>query len=303
MGKANCIICNNDKIKEIYRINNDYVVKCINCSYVYSIINEDIDLDELYSKGDYEIFDARKTIFENIIYFENSLIFKKIKKICKTGTFLLDFGCGKGKFLYVAKKNNWKTLGVETSIPRANFGIQNYDLKINSDPYIKGKIEGAPFDVITLFHVLEHLPTPNAFINNLVKSNLRKNGLLVLEVPNFNSWQSRIAKSKWLHLDLPKHLSHFNIDVLNKIISDSNCIIAKTESFSIIAGVLGMSNSIMNIFGYKKSVMSELKYNRSIGLMIKLIIVLPISFLLEISASLFNTGGVIRIYAIKKDDG
>lgn len=301
MQNENCTLCGNSKYKQIYRIKNCSVVKCINCFHTYSIINEDIDLEELYSKGDYEMFDSKKTILESIIYFENNLIFRKIKKISKAGDFLLDFGCGKGKFLYAVKKNNWRTLGVETSIPRATYGIKNYNLNVNTNFYNGGEIEGAPFDVITLFHVLEHLYTPSEIISNLVNSNLKNGGLLVVEVPNFNSWQSLLAKSNWLHLDLPKHINHFNINIIKRLILNQKCQIIKIENFSFIAGVLGMSNSIMNIFGYKKNVMSELKYNRSLSLMIKLIISLPISFLLEIIASLFKRGGVIRIYAIKKD--
>lgn len=302
MAISNCPLCNSANFSQIYVLDVSILVHCLNCTHIYSIAQNELNLVELYSTGDYQMFDARETIIEKIINLENRIVFKKIKKIKKTGKSLLDFGCGKGKFLYVVKNNYWKVKGIETSQPRAEYGMKNYGLVIDTKNYNEGLIDGGPFDVITLFHVLEHIPKPTGLITNLIKTNLKNHGLIVIEVPNYNSWQSRIGKSNWLHLDLPRHISHFTIKNINNLLLNQKVSIKKIEYFSLISGILGMSNSIMNIFGYKKNIISELKYHRTLKLLLMLFVVLPISCVLEIIASLFNAGGIIRIFVIKNND-
>jgi SAM-dependent methyltransferase len=99
----------------------------------------------------------------------------------------------------------WQGQGIETGKKRAEFGQNVYGLKINTLEYHGGLVDGGLFDAITLFHVLEHLRNPKAVMEELVKSNLKDGGLLVIEVPNFGSLQSKIAGKYWLHLDPPLH--------------------------------------------------------------------------------------------------
>ena len=169
--------------------------------------------------------------------------------------------------------------------------------------YKSGKLSGVPFDVITLFHVLEHLPTPKVLLENLIRDNLKDGGLLVLEVPNLNSLQAIIAGKNWLHLDIPRHLNHFTkrrlVSMLNNL-NNVNVNILKIEYFSSVLGLQGMINSIFNLFGYRKSLISELKYNRKPILILGILVVLPLAFFLELFSSIVNKGAVIRIYAIKK---
>ena len=114
---------------------------------------------------------------------------------------LLDFGFGKGQFLLAAKEQGWVGLGVETAMDRANFARDLYQVDVIDTFYEGGAVTEDRFDLITLNHVLEHLPEPEPILGELVRSNLEPGGLVMIEVPRLNSWQSMIAGSAWVHLD------------------------------------------------------------------------------------------------------
>jgi len=293
-----CPICNEIKYELVYEIRGFMIVKCNDCKHIYTLIDKELNESELYTSGDYEKYDSRKTIFEKIIDYENQRIIDRIEKMVGKGK-ILDFGCGKGKFLKIAKKNNWETLGLETSRHRAEFGEINYNLNIQKNFYSNGKISGGPFDVISLFHVLEHIPEPQTLLLNLLKDNLNKNGIVVVEVPNIDSFQSRLSGRNWLHLDVPKHIHHFNRLRLEALINKVGFQIVSIEYFSILHGFQGMVNSLLNLFGYRKNIMSELKYRLSPLLFIIILLVLPLAFIFEMLAVLFKQGAIIRIYAKK----
>lgn len=293
-----CSLCHHLEFDIIYIVQNYKIVCCKKCNHYYTLIEEEINEIELYSSGDYEKYDSQNTIFEKIIDFENKNILRKIEKIISKGK-ILDFGSGKGKFLKISNKFGWETLGIETSLPRAEFAEKNYKLNIIKQPYKQGKINDGLFDVISFFHVLEHISDPGNLIANIVKDNLKDNGLLVIEVPNFNSFQSQIAGKNWLHLDVPRHINHFTRLRLISLLNGMKFQVVKIEYLSYIHGLQGMLNSIFNVFGYRRNLISELKYRRKPSLLLIIIMAIPFAFIMESLASLFKRGAIIRIYAQK----
>nr|MBC7613679.1 class I SAM-dependent methyltransferase [Pseudopedobacter sp.] len=258
-------------------------------------------MSKLYDEQDYQVRDTKGTIFYSIQKFEYEAVLKQIMKIIDTkNSSLLDFGAGKGLFLNFAQELGFKVKGVETSIPRASYAQQVFGLEIATNTYNGGEILGGNFNVITLFHVLEHLDQPKNLLKNLVVNNLNPKGLLVVEVPNILSWQAKLAGKHWLHLDIPRHLSHFSEEKLFNILNDMNLTIIKKEFFSWHLGVIGMMQSIWTWFGYKGFLIGDLKEKKTIILMLLIAISLPFAILLELIASLCNKGGVMRYYAQNK---
>lgn len=298
-----CPLCGSSKYKIVERYGEigsaQYdcrMVRCNSCGHYFTEIAKDIDLEELYSRGQYTVIDTRKSLFDRILFIDDLLIIKKLSKLNVSERTLLDFGCGKGRFIQRASKYGWKVKGIETAKKRAEFGINAYGLDISTCEYKTGLIDGGPFNVITMFHVLEHLSKPKELLCELVENNLTQNGFIVIEVPLFGSLQSRVAKKRWIHLDSPHHLSHFSKTKLFALLDDLKLKPVRCEYLSIHLGILGMAQSFMNFFGYNKVIISELKFRRTKRLMISILLALPIAFFLEISASLLNNGGVIRVY-------
>jgi len=136
---------------------------------------------------------------------------------------LLDIGCGTGEFLIHAKNKNWKTVGVELN-DQARQKASNK--KIDTFKSLEN-LNNQKFDVITLWHVLEHLPNLEDQILK-IKSLLEKNGTLIIAVPNYKSYDAKYYKQYWAAYDTPRHLWHFSQKAIKKIFAEKNFIVKDT---------------------------------------------------------------------------
>ncbi|OGS71587.1 MAG: methyltransferase [Flavobacteria bacterium RIFCSPLOWO2_12_FULL_35_11] len=124
---------------------------------------------------------------------------------------LLDVGCGTGDFLLTCKNNGWKVTGVEPNAKAKIIAENKLAGEFASEIYseihhLKNDLQ---FDVITLWHVLEHVPNLDNYIATL-KSRLKPEGILIVAVPNFKSYDANYYKQFWAAYDVPRHLWHFS---------------------------------------------------------------------------------------------
>jgi predicted SAM-dependent methyltransferase len=118
------------------------------------------------------------------------------------------------------------------------------------------------FDAITLFHVFEHLTEPRRMLRT-ISTILKQEGLLIMSLPNIASWQSRLFKGKWLHLDPPRHLCFFAPADLINILKEHGLELVRQRYFSVEQNPYGMVQSILNILCSKREVLFErLKGNK-----------------------------------------
>ncbi|MFC3879726.1 class I SAM-dependent methyltransferase [Algoriphagus namhaensis] len=278
------------------------LVTCTLCETTWTFFSQEVDADALYEDAVYAVVDNRKSIFERIIFREARRVLKKAEKLLKsTSPSLLDFGSGKGQFLWVAKQRSWVGLGIETAADRANFARDKYGVKVLSEFYDKGKVMGAPFDLISLNHVLEHLPDPLHLLKELLNENLAENGMVYLEVPRKNSWQAGIAGKNWMHWDIPKHLTHWTEPILLNGLAEIGFHKVASRKFSIHLGLLGMLQALLALGGYKGNLILALKGKKNPFLLVMVICLTPLALLLELGACLFNRGGILGIYLQAND--
>ncbi len=128
-----------------------------------------------------------------------------IQRLHKGKGSLLDVGAGTGDFLQSAKESGWHVQGVEVS-EKAREKARSKNLLLDRS---LDDIGNAEFDVITLWHVLEHIETLEATIDQL-HDLLSTNGVLIIAVPNFKSYDARYYKQFWAAFDVPRHLWHFS---------------------------------------------------------------------------------------------
>jgi 2-polyprenyl-3-methyl-5-hydroxy-6-metoxy-1,4-benzoquinol methylase len=299
-----CPLCNSEDVLVIYKNISQTVeadiFRCGECEHLFSLVRKDIKTEELYSDEIYKVVENRKSIFDRIIQREYKKVLHQLDKLKVNKGALLDFGCGKGKFGSLAREDGWSVKAVETAHDRADYARTIYGLDVNSDFYSGGSIFKIQFDVLTLFHVLEHLPQPGILLNQLVLDNVSENGIIVVEVPNLKSWQARIAKEKWIHLDVPRHIHHFSPERLKKLLLDINLKPVKSTTYSFHLGVLGMVDSLLKKTGYKKNIIYELKNKRSKSLLFLITILVPLAYFMERLSALFGKGGVTRMYLVRK---
>ena len=172
--------------------------------------------------------DSKKTVVDKIYQSVKSYSLKK--KLSLINSFdtkektLLDIGAGTGDFLCTAKNKNWNVAGVEpNALARSKAvkkGIKLYD-NLN-------KVLDKKYEVITLWHVLEHLPNLENKIDRIV-SLLKDKGTLVIAVPNFKSYDAKHYGKYWAAYDVPRHLWHFSKNTIEKLFKKHNIEIVKTK--------------------------------------------------------------------------
>ena len=180
------------------------------------------DLPGYYQSEDYiSHTDAKRNWFEKLYHFIKSIALKRKLKLINgfadQDLTLLDVGCGTGDFLSIAQKNGWKVNGIEPN-PKARkiANKKTNDSVFNIEHLLQFQPE--QFKVITLWHVLEHLPQLDdhfEVFNRLLKSD----GKLVIAVPNFKSYDANYYKSFWAAYDVPRHLWHFSKTSIERIAS------------------------------------------------------------------------------------
>jgi SAM-dependent methyltransferase len=129
---------------------------------------------------------------------------------------ILDFGSGWGFFLAVAKERNWKTYGLEPLPGSAVYARAKFGLDIITNTLREGLFPPESFDAITSFQVFEHLPFPERDIQSLYKV-LRPGGILLIEVPNFETWTMPIMKGRHRHFT-QDHLNFFSYRTLGEFL-------------------------------------------------------------------------------------
>jgi 2-polyprenyl-3-methyl-5-hydroxy-6-metoxy-1,4-benzoquinol methylase len=229
-------------------------------------------LSDYYNTEDYiSHTDSKRNLFEKVYHLVRSISLKKKLKLINSFQSLeknlLDVGCGTGDFLQVAQQNNWNISGIEPNEQArqiANRKTNNSVFNIND----LGKFKNHSFDVITLWHVLEHLPNLEQQVLTL-KTLLKVNGILIVAVPNHKSNDAKHYKNFWAAYDVPRHLWHFNQDSISKLFALQNMQVVKTKPMKFDAYYVSLlsekyKSGSMNLFkAFWIGLRSNMKAKRS----------------------------------------
>lgn len=177
-------------------------------------------LSEYYKTEDYiSHTDAKRNWFEKAYHLVRRFSLKQKLKLIngfKTETkTLLDVGCGTGDFLKTAKENNWTVSGIEPNADARSIANQKTENAVFDIEQLNN-FESNSFDVITLWHVLEHLPDLEHQIS-ILKKLLKPKGRLVVAVPNYKSFDASYYNQFWAAYDVPRHLWHFDQNSISKL--------------------------------------------------------------------------------------
>ncbi|WDO13797.1 class I SAM-dependent methyltransferase [Flavobacterium sp. WW92] len=185
------------------------------------------NLSRYYESEDYiSHTDGKRSLFEKAYHFIKNIALKNkvslINNLQDKKGALLDIGAGTGDFLSVAKNNGWNAVGIEPS-EKARFiaNQKGIELKLNTSDF-----ENNSFDIITMWHVLEHVPNLEDQIKEL-KRLLKPNGSIIIAVPNFKSYDANHYKEFWAAYDVPRHLWHFSKTAIRKLFQKENIELVK----------------------------------------------------------------------------
>ena len=313
----NCNICKNS-LEEIkffckdYISNETFIVnKCTHCKSLITHTEPDIDLSKYYGDNYYNkkngkfIFPVQK-LFSYLHKKHAIQFYAKWKP-----KFVVDFGCGRGELLNELKNLGCKTYGIEAN-NAANWILDNNEVKVETYEIFKSKtineIKGSS-DFVIFWHVLEHLSDPHEALRDAAQI-LKDNGILCISVPNIGSIQASISYKNWFHLDVPRHLIHFNMESLKDLVEEHGFKIIQIDSGDWYQNLFGWFQSLANIFSGScnnsiyKLLQGQISCHKDKFLLLFMqLITLPIWLGLGILGTfieaLINRPGTITIYAIR----
>lgn len=319
MHSTTCDLCDSQHSFPVYDT-NDYitgkpqqVVRCANCSLVY--VNPQPDPSEL---GDY---------YPEVYYGDTPFLYEKldansrfnnVKGFVQKGNIILDIGCGRGLVLSRLKEIGCEVWGTELSAVSSKYARESLGLDIINKNLEDCAFPDNHFDVVTMFHSLEHHVSPTKTLTEVYRI-LKTGGILIVEVPRFDSVYSTIFGDKWFHLDVPRHLFHFNENTLEKLFTKAKFRVIKKKQFDIMYDSFGALQSILNFLCSKPNLLNDINTKRTsfksilISKQYKILIEALLSFILQIILYLplilvsillaqMNKGGTLKFFATKRNN-
>ena len=256
-NKSPCPICHSESI-ESHMVTYDFrlkttkdkifLSKCNNsdCMHIWSALIPSEEEIKSFYKNDFYKHSKKQT--DPITSLNRNNFLSCLRKY--GGNKILDVGAGDGSFVSFLREKGFNAKGIEPSREGREMAKKLYSLDLieknisDFDP----KVE--KYDIINLSHVLEHVQDPMKMLKKIIDL-LEDHGSLTLEVPNSNSWEMKIFKSIYIHIDSPRHIHHFNKKSLSILLSnagfssESNC-----ENLSIIQFPLSGIRSIENFLDF-----------------------------------------------------
>lgn len=245
-----CPVCG-QKAFDIHIVCKDYTVsgeiftiqKCNKCGFTFTNPRPPENVIGRYYQS--ENYISHSNTNEGIIAKAYQLVrkytlngkLKLINKILPNKGSLLDVGCGTGMFLSVCKKNGWQVSGIEPDLGARKQAETNTGNAIESN--ILGSYKEKMFDVITLWHVLEHIHRLEETIEWLSEK-LANNGKLIIAVPNHESYDANYFKEYWAAYDVPRHLYHFDKQSINNLFDKHGFKVEKIKGMFFDSFYVGM---------------------------------------------------------------
>jgi len=174
---------------------------------------------------------------------------------------VLDVGCGRGVLLREIAERGFEAHGVEANAAAARGADARAEVRI-APRLADAGYPAAFFDEVVIWHVLEHLRDPRETLEE-VRRILRPGGRLVVAVPNLSSAQARWAGAAWFHLDLPRHLFHFTLSALVRLLERTGFVIESEHHFSLRQNPFGWIQSALNMGSLPRNGLYTLLHERA----------------------------------------
>ena len=245
------------------------IIECVKCHFLITSPRPDeSEIGKYYLSDKYISHSGKaKTLIDSIyLKVRNITLAQKLKLVesYKGSAEILDYGCGTGEFLNSCKTNFWNISGVEPSISAREKASKLTQTDIHSSI---DSITNKKYDVITLWHVLEHITSLENTLLSLIEK-LKEGGTLIIAVPNHKSEDAIYYNEYWAAYDVPRHLWHFSKETMSKLLTKHSLTITKIQPMkfdSFYVSMLsenhknGKSSLLSNVKAFAKGLLSNSK--------------------------------------------
>ena len=192
------------------------IVQCSSCGLAFTEpVPQGLEWRRYYPDSYYG--DAQANRFPRIVEWLQNRLYasraRKVERLANGPGRVLDIGCGRGFLLRSFQRRGWDVAGTEMSESAAAYARQKLDLPVHVGKFEEVKLPENSFDAVVMWHVLEHFERVDNALRE-VNRVLKPGGIFLVAVPNFGSLEARLARDKWFHLDVPRHLTHFTSGAL-----------------------------------------------------------------------------------------
>ncbi len=236
-----------------------------------------------------------------------------LRRLNQKNARVLDVGCGRGLLLRAFQQKGCNVTGTEYAEGACSFAREVLKLPVRVGLLTELNFPDHSFDIVVMWHVLEHVSDPRPTLAEVSRI-LRPGGIFLVAVPNFGSPESRLTKSGWFHLDIPRHLSHHTRASLSEILNEAglsptwiSSLAPEYDNFSFVQSLLNWLGAQPNLLynwlrGHGAKVIDGKSNAGSIAATVLLapllgLISLPATLLL----ALLGRGATLTITAVKKN--
>lgn len=230
----NCPVCSGKSVSSLLTVKDHFlsgeefeILRCKDCSFSYTLNTpNETEIGKYYKSDEYiSHSDTKKGITNRLYHIARSWMLGKKSRIATKMTIqkkgsLLDIGCGTGYFASHMVRKGWTCCGIETDKDARKHAEDAFGLDVYGPEELSNFTSGE-FDVVTLWHVLEHLPNPKEVIKEISRL-LDNRGTCIIALPNTDSHDAKYYGKDWAAWDVPRHLWHFNRSSFTKLIEDSD---------------------------------------------------------------------------------
>jgi 2-polyprenyl-3-methyl-5-hydroxy-6-metoxy-1,4-benzoquinol methylase len=224
-----CILCGSANRTVLYSRNEWKVYKCIECNL--GVLDPQPDKEELANLYQQEYFQSN---YNDKLLLDSPDMKKRLKqekhRVCffrkfKKSGKVLDIGCGRGYFLLACRERGYEVEGIDISTDASIYVSKELKIPVHLGDVSSINLPEKSFDVITMWHSLEHTVDPNVYMQS-TRRWLKDDGLLVVDVPNYASHDAIKTWNNWLGWQIPYHFYHFT--------KSSLFLLLRKHGFSVI---------------------------------------------------------------------
>jgi len=258
--EKNCNLCHGHKSKYLFSVHSFNVVRCLDCGLAYlNPMPYPDDAAGLYTVDYYRSKDAEEDaplgypdyleLQEHHTFVADELL-RPLGDI-KPGT-VLDVGCGMGTMLGRFRELGWEAYGIDVSAYATDYARDELGLKVFTGAVEEAELPESFFDLVTVVHVIEHLPDPRSTLETLHRL-LKPGGVIVVATHDTSGLWPRIVGKHWRHLNIPEHLYFFSRKSLDRMLVDTGFRtfrLTETATLAAVASDTGLYAPIKLLYRY-----------------------------------------------------